>query len=326
MSGFGETLRQERESRGYTLESLSEATKVGLPLLEALEANDFARLPGGPFNHGFVRAIARTLDLDPELVVEAYDDEARRQGIRTPDPAVTAAPPPPRVEIRTEEGRRLLVVEWSLARTGLIVAAVLMGVALIFITVAILGMDNATSRVATESDTPSRPTTTSAAERQASGAAQVADQSAATPTEAEPPPLAAPPPVAASPAVTTPPPEQTPAVPSSDPSGLRVSDAAIGTSVVRNELRGETDRFAEGDQVFFWTRVLGGQDGDRLQHVWKRDGRVVHTQDIDIGGSHWRAYSGKRMRPGSAGEWTVEARDDAGRVLSTASFTCTGPR
>ena len=102
MSGFGETLRQERESRGFTLESLSEATKVGLPLLEALETNDFARLPGGPFNHGFVRAIARTLDLDPELVIEAYDQEAKSQGIRTPDPGASMAPVPRRVLARAK--------------------------------------------------------------------------------------------------------------------------------------------------------------------------------------------------------------------------------
>ena len=312
MGGFGETLRQERESRGYTLESLSEATKVGLPLLEALETNDFARLPGGPFNHGFVRAIARTLDLDPELVIEAYDQEAKSQGIRTPDPSASMAPAPRRVEVRSEDGRRVVVLDWTLARAGLVVAAALMLVALIFITLAILRQDNSPARVATDQDSPIRPPPVESAP---------ADSAPAPP---EPIPAAPPSPSATETAPTPAAiPEAVPDRAPDKPSGLRVTDSGVGTNVVGNELRGETDRFREGAQVYFWTRALGGRSGDRLYHVWMHDGRTIHTQEIDLGGSHWRAFSGKRMRPGSTGEWVVEARDEAGRVLARQEFTCT---
>ncbi|MFQ5662942.1 MAG: helix-turn-helix domain-containing protein [Terriglobia bacterium] len=64
MASFGENLRRERELRGITLPELANATKISLRHLQALEANQFDRLPGGVFNRGFVRAVARYMNLD----------------------------------------------------------------------------------------------------------------------------------------------------------------------------------------------------------------------------------------------------------------------
>ena len=41
MATFGETLKRERELRKITLREVSEATKIGLRYLEALESNHF---------------------------------------------------------------------------------------------------------------------------------------------------------------------------------------------------------------------------------------------------------------------------------------------
>jgi cytoskeletal protein RodZ len=69
---FGEHLRREREMRGVSLEEISAATRIGTRFLEALESEQWERLPGGVFNRGFVRAVARFLGLDEEGMVGEY--------------------------------------------------------------------------------------------------------------------------------------------------------------------------------------------------------------------------------------------------------------
>lgn len=96
MSSFGEELKRERELRQITLREISEATKISLRYLEALERNDFRHLPGGVFNKGFVRAYSQFIGVDPEAMVNAYlleeqDQEARRRQQR-------GEPPPRRAE------------------------------------------------------------------------------------------------------------------------------------------------------------------------------------------------------------------------------------
>jgi cytoskeleton protein RodZ len=72
MATFGETLKRERELRKITLREVSEATKIGLRHLEALEGNRFDLLPGGLFNKGFIRAYSKFIGLDGEAMVTAY--------------------------------------------------------------------------------------------------------------------------------------------------------------------------------------------------------------------------------------------------------------
>ena len=72
MSTFGEHLKREREMRGVSLEEISAATRISTRFLEALESEQWDRLPGGIFNRGFVRAVARFLGLDEESLVAEY--------------------------------------------------------------------------------------------------------------------------------------------------------------------------------------------------------------------------------------------------------------
>jgi hypothetical protein len=80
------------------------------------------------------------------------------------------------------------------------------------------------------------------------------------------------------------------------------------------------DTFAKGDVAYFSTRVLGGGRGERVRHVWLFEGRVQQTIQLRLGGPSWHTYSSKTL--GNAGQWAVEARDQAGRVLARATFTC----
>jgi cytoskeletal protein RodZ len=79
-ASFGEQLRLAREARGISLREISEQTRISMRYLEAIEANDFKRLPGGIFNRSFVRAYAKYIGFDEKEAVEAYAREMREQG------------------------------------------------------------------------------------------------------------------------------------------------------------------------------------------------------------------------------------------------------
>ena len=72
MASFGESLRREREMRGVSLEEISATTKINIRFLQALEAEDFAKLPGGIFTRSFLRAYAGYLGLDTERILVEY--------------------------------------------------------------------------------------------------------------------------------------------------------------------------------------------------------------------------------------------------------------
>src|SRR6202795_5326101 len=63
---FGERLKREREMREVSLAEVTSGTRIGQRFLEALENEEWDKLPGGIFSRGFVRSIARYLGLNEE--------------------------------------------------------------------------------------------------------------------------------------------------------------------------------------------------------------------------------------------------------------------
>jgi cytoskeleton protein RodZ len=94
MAEFGALLRQAREDRGLTLRQIATTTKISMVALEALERDDFSRLPGGIFSRAFVRAYAVEVGLEPDQTVatfiEEYDKAASMRAERAPRREVTA--------------------------------------------------------------------------------------------------------------------------------------------------------------------------------------------------------------------------------------------
>ena len=84
---FGEHLKREREMRGVSLEEISAATRINTRYLEALEKAHWSALPGGAFNRGFIRSVARFLGLDEENLIAEYSLETKE----SPDAAHPAA-------------------------------------------------------------------------------------------------------------------------------------------------------------------------------------------------------------------------------------------
>ena len=69
---FGARLRQQRERQQIALTSIAEQTKIGLSLLEALERDDLSHWPAGIFRRSFIRAYARSISLEPDVVVREF--------------------------------------------------------------------------------------------------------------------------------------------------------------------------------------------------------------------------------------------------------------
>ena len=81
---FGKYLREAREARGVSLRELSVTTKISMTVLQALEGNNVAQVPGGIFGRSFVRAYAEEVGLDPETTVTAFLETLPGKGNREP--------------------------------------------------------------------------------------------------------------------------------------------------------------------------------------------------------------------------------------------------
>jgi cytoskeleton protein RodZ len=69
---FGDKFRKAREKKGISFDDASNVTKIGTRMLQAIEEENFDRLPGGVFNKGFIRAYAKHLGLNEEDAITSY--------------------------------------------------------------------------------------------------------------------------------------------------------------------------------------------------------------------------------------------------------------
>jgi cytoskeletal protein RodZ len=84
-ASIGEQLRLAREERGIGLREICEQTRISVHYLEAIEANDYKRLPGGVFNRSFIKAYAKCVGYDEREAIEGYTRYLREHGESTDD-------------------------------------------------------------------------------------------------------------------------------------------------------------------------------------------------------------------------------------------------
>lgn len=289
MDTFGERLRQEREGRGLTIQAVSEIVGVDHDRLLALERNEFERQPDEAAMVECLRAYAGCLQVEADLMIEDYLQERARCLERLSDALDERVEIPPAVTRAADDARPRV--------------SPVLGSALILAAVVILAAWWMSARgTATPAET-APATQASEVEPQAStpdGADAAASKPAPAPRRAT----------------------ESSAPATASPAGLSVPDHGVGTGVAKRELIGAGNRFGEGAEVWFWTRVEGGSRGDKIYHVWIHSGVEVARVSLSIGGARWRTYSAKVLGPGTTGDWAVEARAESGRVLARREFVC----
>jgi cytoskeletal protein RodZ len=120
-ASFGEQLRLAREARGITLRHISDQTRISIRYLEAIESDDYKRLPGGIFNRSFIKSYAKQIGFDEKEAIEGYLRTAREQG-ESDEVATT----PYKSHVYTDGGTRSPLV--TLLLTVLILAILSLGV------------------------------------------------------------------------------------------------------------------------------------------------------------------------------------------------------
>jgi cytoskeletal protein RodZ len=303
MDTFGDRLKSEREDRGLSIQAVAEILRVDHEPLMALERNDFDALPDESVMMDCLHAYAECLQVDADLMIEDYVQERDRFLRRLEDVVVEQIDETASPAIPTEAERRLRFSPWL--------------VALVVVAIAILAAWWMLSRDGT-APTPETSMTTALVEPQPLSSTTPADVTS-TPVKPQPLPSTTPADVAPTPVE---PPAARSARTTPAPSSLSIPEYGVGTAVENRHLVGQGDHFTEGTRVWFWTRVQGGTPGDRIDHVWLREGVEATHISLEIGGSSWRTYSIQTLFAGAAGDWAVEARDDAGRVLARSEFVC----
>jgi len=109
---IGQRLKQEREIRFITLERASEATRIRIVFLQALEADDYSAMPSAAQGRGFLRNYAEYLDLKiEEMVAEIQSNSHRLEEMSGPLPNVNLVETeiPPLTAPRDEKSPRSLL-------------------------------------------------------------------------------------------------------------------------------------------------------------------------------------------------------------------------
>lgn len=68
----GMRLREARERQKVSLHAIAERTNISVRFLDAIEKNQFEKLPGGIFTRGFIRSYAAQVGLDPDSTVAQF--------------------------------------------------------------------------------------------------------------------------------------------------------------------------------------------------------------------------------------------------------------
>jgi cytoskeleton protein RodZ len=111
----GRTLQQARVDAKLTVDQISTSTRVRIPIVHAIEQDDFSRCGGDVYARGHIRTLARSIGVDPAELIEMYNVQ---QG-GTPE-SMPAVPLFEAERIRPEPRRP----NWTAAMVAAIVAVI----------------------------------------------------------------------------------------------------------------------------------------------------------------------------------------------------------
>jgi len=71
-SGCGSVLKAAREAKGLSIHEVCSQLRLGVKQIQAIEQDDFEKLPQPSIVRGFIRNYARLLNIDVQPIIEAY--------------------------------------------------------------------------------------------------------------------------------------------------------------------------------------------------------------------------------------------------------------
>ncbi|HEX9020923.1 MAG TPA: RodZ domain-containing protein [Nitrospirota bacterium] len=115
MSTLGQYLRSAREARGIDLRDAAQQTRISIHYLDALETENFAKLPGEVFVKGFLKSYAKFLRLDESEVMIKYGELRGWQSQPVPAAPVEREPTAPVREPKAAPKTPLEPFVWGMA-------------------------------------------------------------------------------------------------------------------------------------------------------------------------------------------------------------------
>ncbi|MFJ1598342.1 helix-turn-helix domain-containing protein [Streptomyces sp. NPDC088261] len=112
---IGQILQQARVAADLTVDEVSGSTRVRIPIVHAIEQDDFSRSGGDVYARGHIRMLAQAVGIDPAPLMERFDADHGGHPVPTP-----AAPLFEAERIRPERRRP----NWTAAMVAAIVAVV----------------------------------------------------------------------------------------------------------------------------------------------------------------------------------------------------------
>lgn len=74
METLGLCLKEAREEKNYSIDDVSDKTKIRSFYIEKLENDDLSGLPPSVYTKGFLRNLARLYEVDEQMIIKLYDE------------------------------------------------------------------------------------------------------------------------------------------------------------------------------------------------------------------------------------------------------------
>ncbi len=108
--GPGSELRTARESMGVNIREVADAMNLPTHVIEALETDDYDRLPPSVFTRGYLRSYARLLEVPPEPLLARYPEVTEEMDAVTGELPSVSIPARPSLPMLLGAGAAVILI------------------------------------------------------------------------------------------------------------------------------------------------------------------------------------------------------------------------
>ena len=102
---------------------------------------------------------------------------------------------------------------------------------------------------------------------------------------------------------------------------VNIDQILFGTGIESREAMGVDTVFTpEVGNVYCWVLATGAEGETQISFVWYHGDEQMAEVNVPVRSARWRCWTSKTIMPDGTGTWKVEIKDEAGKVLESASF------